>query len=107
MMKKLIYVIEEINSMKILGVFLVAATLAVLTVSPGLCERDSYETMEQCRAACRVKTPVLEVVEDGLALLFDLPLALTSPITCPIVSRVMDDGKDSDSRRYYRSRPRK
>ncbi len=59
-----------------------------------------------CLPTCTVRKPVLESVEDGLALLLDVPLALLSPITCPILSPIMDRLDEPQNRSYdpYRRR---
>lgn len=43
-----------------------------------------------CIPVCEGRKPMLEYLEDGLALVLDVPLALLSPITCPIISPLMD-----------------
>jgi hypothetical protein len=55
----------------------------------------------ECRWVCRAPKPFLEVVEDGLAYALDIPLAILSPITCPIVRPLMD-AMDDEDRTYYR-----
>lgn len=54
----------------------------------------------RCLPLCEGRKPLLEYVEDGVALVLDLPLALLSPITCPILSPVMDRLDGSDYRSY-------
>lgn len=49
-----------------------------------------YRAGERCLPICKPKKPYLQYVEDGVAALFDVPLALISPIACPIVSPIMD-----------------
>jgi hypothetical protein len=61
----------------------------------------------RCLPVCEVRKPLLEYVEDGVALVLDLPLALLSPITCPILSPVMDRLDGSDYRSYERCRRRR
>lgn len=111
--------------MKIHRVGLVAAALAIIFVSPafsnGLPQRsgtsrptfvhdrgratvDYYRA--QCRVICKGRTPAAAMLEDGLAYLVDIPLALVSPLTCPVVAPLLerfDSGSDrSFSRRTGR-----
>lgn len=62
-----------------------------------------YNTTEKCQMVCKAPKPFLASVEDGLAYLLDLPLAILSPITCPIVSPVLDR-LDPVKERTYRRR---
>lgn len=50
--------------------------------------------------ACEVRKPISEYAEDGLALIFDIPLAMLSPITCPVVSRILDVVDPVENRSY-------
>jgi hypothetical protein len=51
--------------------------------------------------------PVSEYIEDGVALVFDLPLALMSPILCPVVGPIMDAIDPVENRSYHgRRRPK-
>ncbi len=61
----------------------------------------TYNTKDKCRVVCKGSKPFLEFVEDGLAYALDIPLAILSPITCPIVSPIMERF-DSDRGRSYR-----
>jgi hypothetical protein len=63
----------------------------------------NYNPKYKCVMVCRSEKPALEVLEDGLAYALDVPLALLSPITCPIVTPLMDR-LDSDPDRYYDGR---
>jgi hypothetical protein len=49
-----------------------------------------YDTKNKCQVVCKAPKPALEILEDGLAYLLDIPLAILSPITCPIVSPILD-----------------
>lgn len=60
----------------------------------------NYNPKYKCVMVCKGEKPALEVLEEGLAYALDLPLALLSPITCPIVTPLMDR-LDSDPDRYY------
>ncbi len=51
---------------------------------------SSYNAKNKCRVICKGSKPFLEYVEDGLAYALDIPLAILSPITCPLVSPIMD-----------------
>ena len=62
----------------------------------------SYPVKAKCRVISRAPKPALEMLEDGLAYLLDIPLAILSPITCPIVAPIMDE-IDSSPDRYYSS----
>ncbi len=61
-----------------------AWTLPAAGESP--CERRSQST----RPVYKVKKPCLAAIEDLLAYALDIPLAMLSPITCPIVSTIRD-----------------
>jgi hypothetical protein len=50
--------------------------------------------------------PVSEYIEDGVALVFDLPLALMSPILCPIVGPIMDAVDPVENRSFHHKRRR-
>lgn len=60
----------------------------------------SYDMKAKCRVVPKAPKPALEVIEDGLAYLLDIPLAILSPITCPIMAPIMDE-IDSSPDRYY------
>ncbi|HMK36954.1 MAG TPA: hypothetical protein VK463_17905 [Desulfomonilaceae bacterium] len=49
-----------------------------------------YNAKDRCQVVCKGDTPILEMLESGLAYLLDVPLAILSPIACPIVKPVMD-----------------
>ena len=59
-----------------------------------------YSVEAKCRTVCKAPKPALEVLEDGLAYLLDIPLAMLSPITCPIVAPIMEE-LDTSPNRYY------
>jgi hypothetical protein len=61
---------------------------------------SSYDRVHKCRVVCKGSKPILEYVEDGLAYALDIPLAILSPITCPIVAPIMRK-VDSDRDRTY------
>lgn len=60
----------------------------------------NYNAKHKCVMVCKGQKPILETLEDGLAYALDLPLALLSPITCPIVTPLLDKF-DSDADRTY------
>ncbi|GEM_PF-1940019 len=51
-----------------------------------------------------IEPHVMRWVEDGLALVLDIPLALLSPITCPIVTPIMDKLDPVERRSFHRPR---
>jgi hypothetical protein len=55
---------------------------------------------------CEVRKPFLEYVEDGLALVLDIPLALLSPLCGPIISPIINklDPVEKRSYSHYGSR---
>jgi hypothetical protein len=61
-----------------------------------------YDTTEKCQVVCKAPKPFLACLEDGLAYLLDVPLAILSPITCPIVSPVLDRLDPVKERTYRR-----
>ena len=61
-----------------------------------------YDPKAQCPVVRRGTAPVSALIEDGLAYLLDIPLAMVSPLTCPIVAPLMerlDSGPDRPSAR--------
>lgn len=66
-----------------------------------------YDPVHKCQVICKGPTPVLEALESGLAYALDIPLAMLSPITCPIVGPIMDRVDSGSDRTYSRSGRRK
>ena len=66
-----------------------------------------YNAKEKCQVVCKAPKPFLERVEDGLAYALDIPLAMLSPITCPIVSPLLDKIDPVEKRSYARTPSRK
>ena len=66
-----------------------------------------YNAKERCQVVCKAPKPFLERVEDGLAYALDIPLAILSPITCPIVSPLLDKFDPVENRSYARTPSRK
>ncbi|MEW6350041.1 MAG: hypothetical protein AB1646_13325 [Thermodesulfobacteriota bacterium] len=79
-------------------VFLFACVWTLPASAESPCERRP-------RPVCKVKKPCLAAIEDCLAYALDIPLAMLSPITCPIVSSIRDaldpveDGNPGRARR--------
>ncbi|MGB6064974.1 MAG: hypothetical protein WBG50_09200 [Desulfomonilaceae bacterium] len=66
----------------------------------------TYNSREKCQVICTAPTPFLERVENALAYTLDIPLAILSPITCPVVSPLLDRIDPVENRSYART-PRK
>jgi hypothetical protein len=63
-----------------------------------------YNTTEKCQMVCKGPKPVLAYLEDGLAYALDLPLAILSPLACPIISPVLDRLDPVEKRSYIRAK---
>ncbi len=63
-----------------------------------------YNTTAKCQMVCKGEKPILAYLEDGLAYALDLPLAILSPITCPIVAPVLDRLDPVEARTYRGAR---
>ncbi len=96
--------------MKTLRVFLSLMIFSALTVSfaqAATTERISrtpktvYNKKHQCVMVCQGERPALETLETGLAYLLDIPLAMISPITCPIVTPLLEKYDSGPDRTYY------
>jgi len=61
-----------------------------------------YDSKNKCQVICKAPKPALAVIEDGLAYLLDIPLAILSPITCPIVSPILDRVDPVEARSFPR-----
>ncbi|MBI5250793.1 MAG: hypothetical protein HY912_14980 [Desulfomonile tiedjei] len=61
-----------------------------------------YNTKNKCQVVCKAPKPALAILEDGLAYLLDIPLAILSPITCPIVSPILDKIDPVEARSFPR-----
>jgi hypothetical protein len=91
-------------------VFILAIALCVWGVSLPVWSADDtvkkgnrytvYNKTAKCQMVCKAPKPVLAILEDGLAYALDLPLALLSPITCPIVRPIMDRVDPVEKRTY-------
>jgi hypothetical protein len=62
-----------------------------------------YNSKERCQVICKAPKPFLERLEDGLAYALDIPLAMLSPITCPVVSPLLDKFDPVEQRSYART----
>ncbi len=106
--------------MKCLNGILVLALVFLLVLSAvsvagaasrkGKAERYAYSTYDpvhKCQVICKGPTPFLEALESGLAYALDIPLAMLSPITCPIVGPILDRIDSGPDRTYSRSRKHK
>ncbi|GEM_PF-5637598 len=58
----------------------------------------------KCRTVVGAPKPALDLLEDGLAYLLDIPLAIVSPITCPIMSPILDNLNSAQDRYYVREK---
>jgi hypothetical protein len=63
-----------------------------------------YNSKEKCRMVCKAPKPFLAKVEDGLAYALDIPLAILSPFTCPVVAPAMEFFDPADRKGYPRKR---
>ncbi len=94
-----------------------ALVLAVLLISPAMGDGSTRPSRASrissgpdisltCRTVRRAPKPFLEAVEDGIAYVLDIPLAMLSPLTCPIVAPILEKFDSSPSRQYDRCTPR-
>jgi hypothetical protein len=90
--------------------FFVASSVLAESTSGGTTKARTitvYNAKERCQVICKAPKPFLEIVEDGLAYALDLPLAMLSPITCPIVSPLLDKFDPVENRSYARTPSKK
>ncbi|MBI4964647.1 MAG: hypothetical protein HY913_15315 [Desulfomonile tiedjei] len=101
-MKKL----KGVLLISVMGIFLAStAPVNADTVTGSKATRTTvYNAKEKCQVICKAPKPILEVLEDGLAFVLDIPLAMLSPITCPVVSAITDEDDASSVRRHRRSK---
>jgi hypothetical protein len=103
--------------MKILRIALVVALLTMIAGMEARADGDVYRSKRsditfkksyhpKQKYYPQVLRPVSEYVEDGVALVFDLPLALLSPILCPVVGPIMDAVDPVENRSFPRRRRR-
>ncbi|MBI5572843.1 MAG: hypothetical protein HY914_23065 [Desulfomonile tiedjei] len=65
-----------------------------------------YDPRVQCPVVRRSAAPISALIEDGLAYLLDIPLAMVSPITCPIAAYLLERLDSGPDRTYARCRKR-
>lgn len=99
--------------MKTLVVFLSLAFFCLATIAsvqaagaaaqpePAKKQVVNYNAKYQCVMVCKGEKPALEVLEDGLAYALDIPLALLSPITTPVVYPILYKDHSGPDRTYY------
>jgi hypothetical protein len=95
--------------MKTLKVFLLLAICMAL-IGPGAyaattdqarkSKKTVYNKTHNCVMVCPGERSALETLETGIAYLLDIPLALVSPITCPIVAPLMEKYDSGPDRTY-------
>lgn len=67
----------------------------------------TYSADQSCRVIYRAPKPFLERAEDLLAYALDIPLAILSPFTCPIVAPILDGVDQGPERPYTRPRSKR
>ena len=63
----------------------------------------NYNHKYQCVMICKGQKPTMEALEDGLAYALDIPLALLSPVTAPVMDSLLDKFDSGPDRTYYPS----
>lgn len=81
--------------------------ICVLVASFVLADGGAPKAKTRCVPSAPSVKPFLAYVEDGLALALDVPLAMLSPIFCPILAPIIDRLGPSDARSYHRSGTRR
>jgi hypothetical protein len=71
-------------------VTVIFVTVAMAWSIPVLGENPCDRGCSKKSAVYRVRKPCLEALEDCLAYALDIPLAMLSPITCPIIGPILD-----------------
>ncbi|MFH0822566.1 MAG: hypothetical protein V2B18_07420 [Pseudomonadota bacterium] len=79
-----------------------AVVLTAALVCPSFAASPKAKPYDGCVPICKGQKPFLEAVEDGLALLLDIPFALLSPICSQIVTPVLDKIDPIEDRSYPR-----
>jgi hypothetical protein len=108
---------EEVSFMKLRQVVPTAVALAALLISPAMSDDSGRAARASavradsgfsltCRVVRKAPKPFLEAVEDGIAYILDIPLAMLSPLTCPIVAPIMERLDSGPDRQYDRCMPR-
>lgn len=97
-MKALKVFLSLLTIIAFLAPFADAATTERISRTP----KTVYNKTHQCVMVCQGERPALETLETGLAYLLDIPLAIISPITCPIVTPLLEKYDSGPERSYYR-----
>ena len=95
--------------MKILKIILVVTMITMFIASSAWANGRSYRTKEHSITLSKTYyphtyRPVGDYIEDGLALVLDIPLALMSPILCPVMAPIMNAIDPVENRSYYGKR---
>lgn len=96
-MKTLKVFLSLLTIIAFLAPFADAATTERISRTP----KTVYNKTHQCVMVCQGDRPALETLETGLAYLLDIPLAMLSPITCPIVTPILEKYDSGPDRSYY------
>lgn len=99
-MKTLKVFLSLLTLIAFLAPFADAATTERISRTP----KTVYNKTHQCVMVCQGERPALETLETGLAYLLDIPLAMLSPITCPIVTPILEKYDSGPDRSYYREK---
>ena len=99
-MKTLKVFLSLLTIIAFLSPFADAATTERISRTP----KTVYNKTHQCVMVCQGERPALETLETGLAYLLDIPLAMLSPITCPIVTPILEKYDSGPDRSYYREK---
>lgn len=102
----------EVLYMRIRHAVPMAIVLIGLIVSPVLAESTirkpkttriapAADLTFTCRSIRKAPKPFMEAVEDGVAYVLDIPLAMLSPLMCPIVSPIMERIDSGPDREFY------
>ena len=81
--------------------------ICVLVTSLVLANGGAPKVKTKCVPSVPSGKPFLAYIEDGLAAVLDIPLAMLSPICCPILAPIIDRLTPSEPRAYHRSRSRR
>jgi hypothetical protein len=100
--------------MRIRYVVPMALVLVALVISPVMGDNSSRKPRSTriaadadltftCRSVRKAPKPFMEAVEDGVAYVLDIPLAMLSPLLCPIVAPIMEKIDSGPDREFHRS----
>lgn len=100
--------------MRILRMVAVASLITVLLASFAFGNGGVYKNGAVYKSGkgknlpiCKVQKPYLEYLEQGVALILDVPFALMSPICAPIMGPIMNKLDPVEPRSFPRSRSRR